>query len=55
MATVAMSPRVSSSALSIIVWSIQPVPVGLTRSRNDLSNAPIRSSSSSAISARPFG
>lgn len=52
-AQVAMSPRVNSSALSIMVWSIQPVPVGLTSSRWDRPNAPVRSSSSRAISARP--
>ena len=55
MAQVAMSPRVMSSALSIMVWSTQPVPVGDTSSRYERSNAPVRSSSSRASSARPAG
>jgi hypothetical protein len=53
MQQVAMSPRVRSSAVSIIVWSTQPVPVGETSSSTDRSKAPVRSSSARASSARP--
>ena len=53
MQQVAMSPRVRNSAASISVWSTQPVPVGETSSRYDRSNAPARSSSARASSARP--
>jgi hypothetical protein len=53
MQQVAMSPLVSSSAASIMVWSTQPVPVGDTSSRWERSNAPVRASSARASSARP--
>ncbi len=53
MQQVAMSPRVSNSAASIMVWSTQPVPVGATSRRYDRSKAPVRSNSASASSARP--
>src|SRR6056297_3419254 len=55
MQAVAMSPRLSSSADSIMVWSTHPVPVGETSSSQRRSYAPVRSSSSSASSARPVG
>ena len=48
-----MSPRARNSAVSIRVWSTQPVPVGDTSSRYDRSNAPVRASSARASSARP--
>jgi hypothetical protein len=44
---------VRNSALSIIVWSTHPVPVGETSSRLARSKAPVRSSSAIAISVRP--
>ena len=53
MQQVAMSPRVRNSAASMSVWSTQPVPVGEISSSTDRSNAPVRSSSARASSARP--